>query len=128
MARFAVGDTVRVSMPKGPNKRGVVGVSVLFSTYAEARFDGAIGTVVEIDPRSTLGLPQYLVNFRGHKNRVAIPWQSQWFRGEWLVPAPAPAQEVRAQPDAAGAQPATPAGGAAEAASGAGQTTTRGSS
>ncbi|MDP9471328.1 MAG: hypothetical protein M3Q71_11785 [Chloroflexota bacterium] len=126
MARFAVGDTVRVSMPKGPNKRGVVGVSVLFSTYAEARFDGAVGTVVEIDPRSTLGLPQYLVNFRGHKNRVAIPWQSQWFRGEWLVPAPAQAQ---AQPDpAAGAQAGTPAGGTAEAATGAGQTTTRGSS
>ncbi len=128
MARFAVGDTVRVSMPKGPNKRGVVGVSVLFSTYAEARFDGAVGTVVEIDPRSTLGLPQYLVNFRGHKNRVAIPWQSQWFRGEWLVPAPAPAQ-AQAQPDpAAGAQAATPAGGAGDAATGAGQTTTRGSS
>ncbi len=128
MARFAVGDTVRVSMPKGPNKRGVVGVSVLFSTYAEARFDGAVGTVVEIDPRSTLGLPQYLVNFRGHKNRVAIPWQSQWFRGEWLVPAPAPAQ-AQAQPDpAAGAQAGTPAGGTAEAATGAGQTTTRGSS
>ena len=128
MARFAVGDTVRVSMPKGPNKRGVIGVSVLFSTYAEARFDGAVGTVVEVDPRSTLSLPQYLVNFRGHKNRVAIPWQSQWFRGEWLVPAPAPAQEARAQPDTAGAQPVTPAGGAAEAATGAGQTTTRGSS
>ncbi len=128
MARFAVGDTVRVSMPKGPNKRGVVGVSVLFSTYAEARFDGAVGTVVEIDPRSTLGLPQYLVNFRGHKNRVAIPWQSQWFRGEWLVPARAPAQ-AQAQPDpAAGAQAGTPAGGTAEAATGAGQTTTRGSS
>ena len=128
MAQFAVGDTVRVSMPKGPNKRGVVGVSVLFSTYPEARFDGAVGTVVEIDPRSTLSLPQYLVNFRDHKNRMAIPWQSQWFRGEWLVSAPAPAQ-ARPQPEAtAAAQVGTPAGGAAEAASGAGQTTTRGSS
>ena len=43
MARFAVGEAVRVAMPRGVNKRGVVGVSVLYTTAPEARFDGATG-------------------------------------------------------------------------------------
>ncbi len=130
MARFAVGDEVRVSMPKGVNKRGIVGISVLYTTWPEARFDGAVGDIVEINPRGPYGIPLYLVDFREHDNRVAIPWQSQWFREEWLVPVPAPAQaQAQSQPDAAaGAQAATPAGGASEAATGAGQTTTHGSS
>lgn len=85
MAEFAVGDVVRVAMPRGVNKRGVVGVSVLYSTWPEARFDGALGDVVDYNPRDTFGIPQYHVDFRGQKNRVAIPWQSQWFREEWLV-------------------------------------------
>jgi len=87
MARFEVGDEVRVSMPKGTNKRGIVGISVLYTTWPEARLDGATGDVVEINPRGPHGVPLYLINFRGHDNRVAIPWQSQWFRQEWLTPA-----------------------------------------
>jgi hypothetical protein len=86
VAKFAVGDIVRVAMPKGVNKRGVVGVSVLYTTWPEARFDGALGEVVEYNPKGTYGIPQYLVDFRGQKNRAAIPWQLQWFREEWLTP------------------------------------------
>lgn len=85
MAEFAVGDLVRVEMPKGVNKRGAVGISVLFSTWPEARFDGAKGKVVQYNPRSTFGIPLYLVDFRNQENRVAIPWQAEWFREEWLV-------------------------------------------
>ena len=84
---FDFGDEVRVAMPRGVSKRGIPGISVLYSTWPEARFDGATGTVIGIDPRSTYGIPLYLVDFSQHKNRVAIPWQRQWFRGEWIVPA-----------------------------------------
>jgi hypothetical protein len=87
MTEFTIGDVVRVAMPRGISKRGIPGISVLYSTWPEARFDGATGTVVEIDPRSTYGIPLYLVDFAGHTNRVAIPWQRQWFRQEWIVPA-----------------------------------------
>ncbi len=97
MAAFAVGDQVRVTLPKGANKRGVVGISVMYTTLPEARFDGATGDIVEINPRGPLGIPLYLVNFRGHENRVAIPWQSQWFREEWLVGADEPKTEQPAK-------------------------------
>ncbi|CAA9552294.1 MAG: hypothetical protein AVDCRST_MAG73-2980 [uncultured Thermomicrobiales bacterium] len=94
MAEFAIGDAVTVRMPRGVNRRGVVGISVLYATSQEARFDGATGTVTEINPRGPYGVPLYLVDFREHKNKVAIPWQAQWFREEWIVsadqPAPAP--------------------------------------
>jgi hypothetical protein len=97
MARFAVGDVVRVALPKAPNKRGVVGVSVLYFTSPESRFDGAVGSVEAVNPRGPLGIPLYLVNFRGQDNRIAIPWQSQWFREEWLTEEaprePAPAKD-----------------------------------
>ena len=93
MAKFDVGDKVRVSMPKGANKRGAVGISVMYTTWPEARFDGATGDVTEINPRGPYGVPLYLVNFRGHDNRVAIPWQAQWFREEWLTNAEAPRKE-----------------------------------
>jgi len=91
MASYRVDDVVKVSMPKGPNKRGVVGVHVLFATSQEARFDGATGTVTEVNPRGPYGLPLYLVDFRGHQNRVAVPWQAHWFRGEWLTLVSRPA-------------------------------------
>ncbi len=98
MAQFAVGDVIQVTMPRGRNKRGVVGISVLYSTSPEARFDGAIGAVTEINPRGPLGIHLYLVSFGGHENKVAIPWQAQWFREEWLAPTgaarPAPAPGV----------------------------------
>jgi hypothetical protein len=83
-SRFFVGDVVRVAMPRGHNKRGVWGISVLYTTSPEARFDGAVGTVVEVNPQGPYTIPLYLVDFRGHDNRVAIPWQAQWFREEWL--------------------------------------------
>ncbi len=81
---FDVGDEVTVTMPRGVSKRGIPGISVLYSTWPEARFDGATGTVTGIDPRSTNGIPLYLVDFSTHKNRAAIPWQRQWFRWEWI--------------------------------------------
>lgn len=87
MSDFTIGDVVRVAMPKGVNKRGIPGISVLYTTWPEARFDGATGAIVDIDPRSRYGIPLYLVDFSAHKNRVAIPWQRQWFRAEWIVPA-----------------------------------------
>ena len=68
---FAVGDTVQVEMPKGLNKRGVRGVSVMYTTSPEARFDHAVGDVIEINPRGPNGVPLYLVSFVGHQNRVA---------------------------------------------------------
>ena len=94
MSELDVGVDVKVTMPRGVSKRGIPGISVLYSTWPEARFDGATGSVVEIDPRSTNGIPLYLVDFSRHQNRVAIPWQRQWFRREWIVaagdPPPAP--------------------------------------
>ncbi len=90
MARFSVGDAAKVSLPKGANKRGVMGIHVMFTTSQEARFDGATGTITEINPRGPYGIPLYLVDFRGHENRVAIPWQSHWFRETWLVQGEVP--------------------------------------
>ncbi len=87
MIEFDIGNEVRVTMPRGVSKRGIPGISVLYSTWPEARFDGATGKVIEINPRSTYGIPLYLVDFADHTNRVAIPWQRQWFRGEWIVPS-----------------------------------------
>lgn len=106
MAAFGIGDEVRVEMPKGVNKRGVVGISVMYTTWPEARFDGATGKVVEVNPRGPYSVPQYLVSFKDHENRVAIPWQSQWFREEWLVPA----GERRTKPPAAAEGLAAPSG------------------
>lgn len=102
MAAFGMGDEVRVEMPKGVNKRGVVGISVMYTTWPEARFDGAMGEVVEVNPRGPYSVPQYLVSFKERENRVAIPWQSQWFREEWLAhtgerrKAPAASNELAA--------------------------------
>jgi hypothetical protein len=85
-SRFSVGETVQVYMPRGHNKRGVWGISVLYTTSPEAKFDGAVGTIVEIDPKGPYTIPLYLVDFRESSNKVAVPWQAQWFREEWLVP------------------------------------------
>jgi len=87
MARYAVGETVTVRMPRGVNKRGVMGISVMYTTSQEAKFDGATGTVTDITPRGPHGVPLYLVDFAGHDNRTAIPWTAQWFREEWIVSA-----------------------------------------
>ncbi|MDQ3513782.1 MAG: hypothetical protein M3462_08985 [Chloroflexota bacterium] len=116
MARYAEGDVVTVSLPKGPNKRGVMGIHVMFTTSQEARFDGATGTVVGINPRGPYGIPLYHVDFRGHTNRVPVPWQSHWFRETWMVrghelaPAAATADPTAGAPAAASGQGATTVG------------------
>ena len=115
MNEFDIGNQVRVAMPRGVSKRGIPGISVLYTTWPEARFDGATGTVIDIEPRSRYGIPLYLVDFSKHQNRVAIPWQRQWFRGEWVVPA----GERSERPIATE--------GALVAATGAGETTLKGS-
>ena len=85
MTGYAIGDEVKVHMPRGRNKRGVSGINVMYATSQEAKFDGAVGTVTDINARGPYGIPLYLVDFSGHENRVAIPWQAQWFREEWIV-------------------------------------------
>jgi hypothetical protein len=85
MTEFFSGDIVRVEMPRGYSVRGVLGVSLMFTTSAEAKFEGAIGTITEINPVGPQSVHQYLVDFRTHDNsRLGIPWQAQWFREEWL--------------------------------------------
>lgn len=86
MTEFLAGDTVRVELPRGYSKRGVLGISVLFTTSPEARFQGAVGRVTQINPRGPHTVHQYLVDFRGHDNsKLGIPWQAHWFREEWLT-------------------------------------------
>ena len=84
MTWFEVGDVVRVQMPRARNKRGVMGIHVMFTTSPEAKFDGAVGVITEIDPVGTHNEPLYLVDFAGQENRMAIPWTKQWFREEWI--------------------------------------------
>lgn len=85
MAEFVNSDVVRVQMPHGYSKRGVYGISVLYSTSPEARFEGALGTVTMVNPRGPFAAPQYLVDFRSHDNaKLGLPWQAHWFREEWL--------------------------------------------
>ncbi len=110
MVNFAVGDEVKVRMPRGRNNRGVMGVHLMYTTMPEAKFDGAVGVITQIDdrsslaidPRGDLGRPQYLVDFRGHKNSY-IPWQAQWFREVWLEPTGK--RGVGDQPEDAAATP-----------------------
>jgi hypothetical protein len=86
MARFAIGDEVKVQMPRGKNKRGVMGISVMYTTSQEAKFDGATGSITDFNPRGPYGIPLYLVDFSKHDNsRLGIPWQAQWMREEWIV-------------------------------------------
>jgi len=95
MPEFIVGDTVRVEMPRGYNKRGVLGVSVLYTTSPEAKFEGAVGRITEINPRGPYTVHQYLVDFRSHDNsRLGLPWQAHWFREEWLDLVERPAAEA----------------------------------
>jgi len=78
-------------LPRGHNKRGVWGISVLYSTSPEAKFDGAAGVVTAINLTGPYSLPQYLVDFRSQDNsRLALPWQAQWFREEFLEPVEPP--------------------------------------
>lgn len=92
MTEFSKGDIVRVEMPRGYSVRGVLGISLMFSTSVEAKFEGAIGTISEINPIGPHSVHQYLVDFRTHDNgRIGIPWQAQWFREEWLALVERPA-------------------------------------
>lgn len=85
MTKFFVGDKVKVALPRGYSKRGVLGISVLYTTSAEAKFDGAVGVVKEINPTGLYSTAAFLVDFRGQDNsRLGIPWQANWFREEWL--------------------------------------------
>jgi len=85
MARLGVGDVVQVEMPKGVNKRGVHGVNVMYQTAIEARFEGAKGTITDISPNGTHGIPLFLVDFSTHDNsRAGLPSQQYWFRELWL--------------------------------------------
>ncbi|HYP61463.1 MAG TPA: hypothetical protein VEQ36_13625 [Thermomicrobiales bacterium] len=124
MPEFQVGDIVRVEMPRGYSTRGVLGISLLFSTSPEARFEGAIGTVTEINPIGSHSVHQYLVDFRTHDNsRVGIPWQAQWFREEWLAlkerPTATEAEAARTGPEATWpTRPETEAADAGSAAAG----------
>ncbi|MCC6791765.1 MAG: hypothetical protein IT336_08775 [Thermomicrobiales bacterium] len=86
MPEFLVGDKVRVELPHGYSKRGVLGISVLYTTSPEARFQGALGTITRINPEGPYSVHQYLVDFRPFDNsRLGIPWQANWFREEWLT-------------------------------------------
>ncbi len=92
MAELEVGDKVRVTMPHGYSKRGVFGVSVMYTTWPETRFNGATGTITEINPVGTQSVAKYLVDFRPFDNsRIGIPWQAEWFREEWLEVVERPA-------------------------------------
>lgn len=86
MTEFFVGDKVRVELPRGYSKRGVLGISVLYTTWPEARFEGATGRITEINPVGPYSVATYLVDFRAFDNsRLGIPWQAQWFREEWMT-------------------------------------------
>jgi hypothetical protein len=86
MAEFVAGDKVKVKLTQGYSKRGVFGISVLYTTSPEARFEGATGTIKDVNPVGPYSSAQYLVDFRGHDNgRLALPWQAHWFREEWLA-------------------------------------------
>ena len=113
MTEFFVGDIVKVELPRGYSNRGVLGISLLFTTSPEARFDGAAGTIADINPRGPYSVHQYLVDFRTQDNsRAGLPWQAQWFREEWLalverVPVGV-AAGARYEPAAAGGGGGTP--------------------
>jgi hypothetical protein len=112
MAEFRVGDKVHVDLPRGYSKRGVLGISVLYTTSPEARFEGAIGEITDINPVGPYSTAQYLVDFRPYDNsRLGIPWQAQWFREEWLELEEAGAARATA------AQQTSPRGGAEDSVS-----------
>jgi hypothetical protein len=108
MVELMVGDEVKVRMPRGRNNRGVMGVHLMFTTSPEAKFDGAVGVITEINPRGSHGIPQFLVDFRHHDNPW-IPWRAQWFRENWLEPTGQ--RGVGAQPEDAAVTPPDRQGG-----------------
>src|SRR5690606_41869112 len=66
--------------------------------------DGATGTLRAFKADGTHSFPLYLVDFKGHVNRVAIPGSAQWFRQVFLprVGEPGKAGVASAKPTSAG--------------------------
>lgn len=96
--RYTIGDVVQVFMPRAHNKRGVWGISPLFTTSQEAKFDGATGRVIQLQERGPYQIPLYLVDFSEFDNsRIGIPWQAQWMREEWIEPNPKARPIARAE-------------------------------
>ena len=85
MSGFDIGDVVKVQMPRGKNARGVEGVHVMYTTSQEAKCDGAVGTIIDIDVDGTHGIPRYLVDFTKNENRWMPPYVRYWFRADWIL-------------------------------------------
>lgn len=83
--QFENGDVVKVVMPRGKNARGVEGIHVMYTTSQEAKCDGAVGTIVDIQPDGTHGIPRYLVDFTLNENKWMPPYVRYWFRADWIV-------------------------------------------
>jgi hypothetical protein len=62
----------------------------MYTTHPEAKCDGAVGTIVEIDPEGTHGVPAYLVDFTLNENKWMPPYLRYWFRPDWIVKQPHP--------------------------------------
>lgn len=86
MADLAVGQLVKVVMPRGKNARGVEGVHVMYATSQEAKCDGAVGEITDIRPNGSHGIPLYLVDFTKAENAWMPPYSSYWIRADWLLP------------------------------------------
>jgi hypothetical protein len=90
MTDFQIGDVVKVTMPRGRNARGVEGIHMMYTTHPEAKCDGAVGTIVDINPEGTHGVPAYLVDFTLNENKWMPPYLRYWFRPDWIVKQPHP--------------------------------------
>lgn len=88
--QFDLGDVVKITMPYAKNKRGVMGIHVMYTTSQEAKCDGAVGTIIDIKPEGTHGIPLYLVDFTKNENKWMPPYTRYWFRADWLVKQPVP--------------------------------------
>lgn len=82
---FEVGDVVKVTMPRGKNARGVEGIHMMYTTSQEAKCDGAVGTITDIRPNGTHGIPLYLVDFTMNENKWMPPYIRYWMRADWIV-------------------------------------------
>lgn len=88
--QFENGDVVKVTMPRGRNKRGVESIHMMYTTSQEAKCDGAVGTIIDIKPEGTHGIALYLVDFTKNENRWMPPYTRYWFRADWIVEQPVP--------------------------------------
>ncbi len=93
MSDFGIGDVVKVALPRGKNARGVEGIHVMYTTSQEAKCDGAVGTIIDIKPDGTHGIPIYLVDFTLNENKWMPPYLRYWIRADWLVLQPVPQRD-----------------------------------